>query len=67
MPSVMSVHQAPTDDRAWEPVSHLHLELVPTVPRGVASALAAGAFLDDVAPEQAAAERRGTHLAVSPA
>ena len=64
LPYVMSVHQAPTDDRDWEPVSHLHIEFTPfhrTADRLkylAGSELGGGAFLNDVAPEQAAASLR---------
>ena len=64
MPYVMSVHQAPTDDGAWLPVSHLHVEFAP--PHRTAtklkylagSELGAGAFLNDTVPESTAAELR---------
>jgi UDPglucose--hexose-1-phosphate uridylyltransferase len=65
LPYVMSMHQAPTDDLAWEPVSHLHLEFTPfhrTADRLkylAGSELGGGAFLNDVAPEEAAASLRG--------
>lgn len=65
VPYVMSVHQAPTDDQAWEPVSHLHIEFSPVHPSAdrrhciAGSELAAGASINDVAPEQAAAALRG--------
>ncbi len=65
LPYVLSVHQAPTDEGAWEAVSHLHIELTPfhrsanRLKYLAGSELGAGAFLNDVAPEQAAAELRG--------
>ncbi|CAN5703036.1 galactose-1-phosphate uridylyltransferase [soil metagenome] len=64
LPYVMSVHQAPTDDGDWQSVSHLHIELTPvhrTADRLkylAGSELGGGAFLNDVAPEQAAAALR---------
>lgn len=66
LPYVMAVHQAPTDDQAWEPVSHLHIEFIPAAPRAgglphlAASELGAGAAINDVVPEQAAAELRAS-------
>ncbi len=69
LPFVMSLHQAPTDDADWLPVSHLHLEFTP-VHRSATklkylagSELGAGAFLNDVAPETAAAAIRVALLA----
>lgn len=68
LPYVMSVHQAPTDDGDWQPVSHLHIEFTP-VHRAAnrlkylaGSELGAGAFLNDVAPEQAAATLRSARV-----
>lgn len=64
LPYVMAVHQAPTDDQAWEPVSHLHVEFTP-VGAGAGGAglvgarLGADVTLSVVTPEQAAAELRG--------
>jgi UDPglucose--hexose-1-phosphate uridylyltransferase len=63
-PYVMALHQAPTDDGIWQPVSHLQLELTPlahdaelfTASR--AAALAAGAFELGLAPEDAASQLR---------
>jgi galactose-1-phosphate uridylyltransferase len=60
----MALHQAPTDDGLWQPVSHLQLELtpaqrtgdLPTFPSG--PELAAGAFEIGVSPEAAAGELR---------
>jgi UDPglucose--hexose-1-phosphate uridylyltransferase len=65
LPYVLAVQMRPTDEReAWDDVSHLHVELTPPH-RGpdrlkhlAGSELAAGAFLDDVAPESAAARLR---------
>lgn len=64
LPYVMALHQAPTADQAWEPISHLHLEFTPvgvgTGGDGARGAwLGADATLSAVAPEQAAAELRG--------
>jgi UDPglucose--hexose-1-phosphate uridylyltransferase len=64
LPYVMAMHQSPTVDGDWEPVSHLHLEYMPlhrTADRLkylAGSELGAGAFLNDVAPEVAAAQLR---------
>lgn len=64
MPYVMVMHQAPTDDGQWQAVSHLHVEFMP--PHRTAtklkylagSELGGGAFLNDVAPEDAASRLR---------
>ncbi|HUR13313.1 MAG TPA: galactose-1-phosphate uridylyltransferase [Mycobacteriales bacterium] len=64
LPYVMGMHQAPVDDGPWLPVSHLHLELTPlhrTADRLkylAGSELAAGAFINDTAPESTAAALR---------
>lgn len=64
LPYVMSMHQAPTQDGPWLPVSHLHLEFTPlhrTADRLkfiAGSELGAGAFVNDTVPEQTAAELR---------
>lgn len=64
MPYVMVVHQAPTDDGQWQPVSHFHIEFTPphrsaTKLKYLAgSELGAGAFLNDVTPEDAAEHLR---------
>jgi UDPglucose--hexose-1-phosphate uridylyltransferase len=64
LPYVMSVHQAPTDDGDHLDVAHLHIELTPlhrsaTKLKYLAgSEMGAGAFMSDVAPEQAADELR---------
>lgn len=67
LPYVMSVHQAPTDDEHddAQAISHFHIELTPfhrsaeKLKYLAGSELGAGAFLNDVAPEQAAASLRG--------
>ena len=56
-PYAVVLHQAPTDDGPWLPVSHLHVELLPLV-RSTALGLGAGAADNDTAPEQAAARLR---------
>lgn len=56
-PYVMSMHQAPTDDGEWLPVSHLHVEMTP-LSRLSATVVGAGTFIGDVLPERAAAELR---------
>jgi UDPglucose--hexose-1-phosphate uridylyltransferase len=64
LPYVMSVHQSPTDDGEWLDVSHLHVELTPLHRTAeklkylAGSELHAGAFINDVAPEAAAAALR---------
>jgi UDPglucose--hexose-1-phosphate uridylyltransferase len=64
LPYVMSMHQAPTDDGQWQPVSHLHLEFTPlhrtaTKLKYLAgSELGAGAFINDTLPERTADELR---------
>jgi UDPglucose--hexose-1-phosphate uridylyltransferase len=61
---VMSMHQAPTDDAGWEPISHFHIEFTPfhrtaTKLKYIAgSELGAGAFINDTAPEHTARELR---------
>jgi UDPglucose--hexose-1-phosphate uridylyltransferase len=66
LPYVMSMHQAPTDDGEWQSISHLHIELTPfhrtadKLKYLAGSELGAGAFLNDVAPEQAAASLRAS-------
>lgn len=65
LPYVMVVHQSPTDDGPWEPVSHLHVEFTPPHREArklkylAGSELGGGAFLNDVFPEEAAARLRG--------
>lgn len=60
LPYVMSVHQAPTGNGDWQPISHLHIEFTPfhrstdRLKYLAGSELGGGAFLNDVAPEQAA-------------
>lgn len=64
LPFVMSMHQAPTDDAGWLPVSHLHIEFTPlhrtaTKLKYLAgSELGAGAFINDATPETTAAAIR---------
>ena len=64
LPYVMSVHQAPTDDGAHLDIAHLHIELTPihrseTKLKYLAgSEMGAGAFISDVAPEEAAQRLR---------
>lgn len=58
------MHQAPTDDSQWQAVSHIHVEFMPphrtsTKLKYLAgSELGGGAFLNDVAPEDAASRLR---------
>lgn len=64
LPYVLSMHQAPTDEGHWQEISHLHVELTPfhrsasKLKYLAGSELGAGAFLNDVAPEGAAASLR---------
>ena len=64
LPYVMSMHQAPTDEGDWQEISHLHIELTPFHRTAsklkflAGSELGGGAFLNDVAPEAAAAALR---------
>jgi UDPglucose--hexose-1-phosphate uridylyltransferase len=64
LPYVMSMHQAPTGEGDWQEISHLHLEFTPfhrsasRLKYLAGSELGAGAFLNDVAPEHAAASLR---------
>lgn len=64
LPLVMSVHQAPTDDAGWLPVSHLHIEFTPVHRNATklkylaGSELGGGAFINDAAPETTAAAIR---------
>lgn len=53
---LVAVHQAPTDDGRFQPVSHFQIELVPL--RRGGPELGAGAFILDAAPEETAAELR---------
>jgi UDPglucose--hexose-1-phosphate uridylyltransferase len=64
LPYVMSIHQAPTDGGDHDQLSHLHVEFTP-LHRSVdklkhlaGSELGAGAFLNDVGPEESAARLR---------
>lgn len=65
LPYVMSLHQAPTDDAEWLPVSHLQFEFTPLhrtatkLKYMAGSELGAGAFINDTYPEQTAAALRG--------
>jgi UDPglucose--hexose-1-phosphate uridylyltransferase len=64
LPYIMAMHQAPTGAGDWAALSHLHIEFTPfhrsaTKLKYLAgSELGAGAFLDDIAPEDAAAALR---------
>ena len=57
LPYVMSMHQAPTDDGEHQHISHFHIEFTPSQPVA-GPALGAGAFVNDTAPEGAAARLR---------
>ena len=71
LPYVMAMHQAPTGDHRWLPVSHLHLEFLP--PHRTAtklkylagSELGGGAFINDTRPEATAAALRAAVAAVT--
>jgi UDPglucose--hexose-1-phosphate uridylyltransferase len=56
-PYVMSMHQAPTDDGEHQHISHIHIEFTPSQPVA-GSAVGAGAFVNDTAPEDTAARLR---------
>lgn len=65
LPYVMAVHQEPTDgDPGWRDLGHVHVELTPMHRSAdrlkylAGSELAGGAFVSDVAPEDAAARLR---------
>jgi UDPglucose--hexose-1-phosphate uridylyltransferase len=65
LPYVMAFHQRPTDEEEdWDPISHLHVEFAPPNRSAdklkylAGSELAGGAFVTDVAPEEAAATLR---------
>lgn len=64
-PYAMSMHQAPTDDVGWLPLSHLHVELDPGVLLGTSpgdpgvAGSGGGRHVVDLLPEQMAAELRG--------
>jgi UDPglucose--hexose-1-phosphate uridylyltransferase len=72
LPYVMSIHQAPTGEGDWQEISHLHVEFTPfhrtaaKLKYLAGSELGAGAFLNDVAPEQAAAALRDAAAARMP-
>lgn len=60
---VMGVHQAPTDDGHWLPISHVHIEFVPSRSstgelEHAGAELGVGAFVNATIPEQAAGELR---------
>ncbi len=57
VPYVLSLHQAPTDDGSWLPVSHLHVEVTALQPMA-ATEVGAGTFLSGSLPEDAAARLR---------
>ncbi len=71
LPYVMAMHQAPTGDHRWLPVSHLHLEFLP--PHRTAtklkylagSELGGGAFINDTRPEATAASLRAAAAAAA--
>ena len=74
LPYVMAFHQRPTnDDEAWDEVSHLHVEFSPPHRSAdrlkylAGSELAGGAFVTDVAPEDAATRLREAGHAGGPA
>lgn len=64
LPYVMALHQSPTCDGDWEPISHLHVEFTPLHRAAdklkylAGSELAAGAFIGDLAPEHTSAALR---------
>ena len=68
LPYVMSMHQAPTSEDEWQTISHLHIEFTPfhrtesKLKYLAGSELGGGAFLNDVAPEDAAARLRAARV-----
>jgi UDPglucose--hexose-1-phosphate uridylyltransferase len=66
LPYIMSMHQAPTDDGEWQPVSHFHIEFTPfhrtadKLKYLAGAELGGGSFLLDVPPEAAAAALRSS-------
>lgn len=64
LPYVMALHQAPTDGGDWAAPSHFHIEFTPVHRTAsklkylAGSELAAGAFINDAAPEATAATLR---------
>jgi len=66
LPYVMSMHQAPTDDGEHQHVSHFHIEFTPLHRTAeklkylAGSELGAGAFINDTAPEDTAAQLRAS-------
>ncbi len=64
MPYIMALHQCPTDDAGWEPVTQFHIEFTP--PHRTATKIkylagsesSAGSFVNDTVPEATAAELR---------
>lgn len=71
LPYVMSMHQAPTSDGDWQPISHFHIEFTPLHRSAdrlkylAGSELGAGAFLNDVTPEHATAQLRSAAAAAA--
>lgn len=71
LPYVMSMHQAPTSEEEWQTISHLHIEFTPfhrtesKLKYLAGSELGGGAFLNDVAPEEAAARLRRAGLSAT--
>jgi UDPglucose--hexose-1-phosphate uridylyltransferase len=67
MPSMLWIHQRPTDGRAW-PEAHVHIEVAvpmraPGVPRYVAAMeLGSGQYVNPVVPEQAASDLRAVEV-----
>ena len=57
LPYVMSMHQAPTDDGEHQHISHFHIEFTPSQPPA-GPELGAGAFINEIAPEDTAARLR---------
>lgn len=64
LPYILGLHQSPTDGRDWSELSHLHLEIDPPNRSSdklkflAGSETMGGAFISDVAPEDAAARLR---------
>jgi galactose-1-phosphate uridylyltransferase len=54
----MSMHQAPTDDGEHQHISHFHIEFTPVRHPLTGAELGAGAYVNDMPPEQTAARLR---------
>jgi UDPglucose--hexose-1-phosphate uridylyltransferase len=57
-PYALALHQVPTDDGEWLAVSHFRAEIFPLPARASGTGIAAGAWVNTLLPERAAAELR---------